>query len=759
MPNFSVDTHLFRELGELLVGRDSTALVELVKNAYDADATNVIVHGESLDTPTRGKIIITDNGNGMSPEEFEQGFLRVASRMKDTGDRRSEVFGRRFTGAKGVGRLAAHKLARHIKVESVPRTTSKKSVVATIDWDKVEECETLDQVATSNAITLLPSAREQHAKHGTIITLSRLRRKWTPGERTRFFQEMAAFRPPELLLKAPKALVGTDSLLGNVDPCDVETSGEKAGATTFQHELTGEFDAGENYMQAVGETADWVVEIDAQKGQKVAFAVYPTKRVRAELGEEGASARKREATKKHPNPETGPFFVARIFVREGGEGLSKEARAWVGRESGVRVFVEGFRVLPYGEPSDDWLSIDRDYVKRDRALEFLGGLVGVPAGDENEGLNRSTKHAYFGAVFLTQSGAGDLQMLVNREGFVPTQAFADLIEIVRTGIDLSVRVRAAARSGLRERRSRDRSEKKKPARLELKAAVEEAVAKASALAQEARACAARGDYRRASELIVEAAGQFEHGSETSERLLTERETVHILASLGLHMSAFVHEVRGLLGLAQVIERQLEHLRTNATLPPPSRKKLAELAASIGELRRVVERQSANLTEVTSPDARRRRSRQKLEERFSSAMRLLAPQSERLEIKIDNRIPPELKSPPIFPAELMLIFANLLSNAIKAAGPRGRVTARGSLNKEGAAVFRLENTGVKVNLEEAERWFRPFETTTADLEPALGQGMGMGLTITRNLLEEYGAEIRFAGPASGFATAVEIEFPS
>ena len=38
---FTVDTHLFRELGELLVGRDSTALVELIKNAYDADAEEV----------------------------------------------------------------------------------------------------------------------------------------------------------------------------------------------------------------------------------------------------------------------------------------------------------------------------------------------------------------------------------------------------------------------------------------------------------------------------------------------------------------------------------------------------------------------------------------------------------------------------------------------------------------------------------------------------------------------------------------------
>jgi hypothetical protein len=49
---FTVDTHLFRELGELLVGRDSTALVELIKNAYDADATEIIVNGVSLDFST-----------------------------------------------------------------------------------------------------------------------------------------------------------------------------------------------------------------------------------------------------------------------------------------------------------------------------------------------------------------------------------------------------------------------------------------------------------------------------------------------------------------------------------------------------------------------------------------------------------------------------------------------------------------------------------------------------------------------------------
>jgi len=46
----------------------------------------------------------------------------------------------------------------------------------------------------------------------------------------------------------------------------------------------------------------------------------------------------------------------------------------------------------------------------------------------------------------------------------------------------------------------------------------------------------------------------------------------------------------------------------------------------------------------------------------------------------------------------------------------------------------------------------------NVDPILGQGMGLGLPITRNMLEQYGAEIRFVGPSRGFSTAIEILFP-
>ena len=140
------------------------------------------------------------------------------------------------------------------------------------------------------------------------------------------------------------------------------------------------------------------------------------------------------------------------------------------------------------------------------------------------------------------------------------------------------------------------------------------------------------------------------------------------------------------------------------------------------------------------------------------MRLVQGAADRQEIKIINEIPPELNSPPMFPAELTTVFSNLLTNAVKAAGNSGAIRAQGTLTQEGATIT-IENSGRRVKVAEGERWFKPFESTTTVVDPILGQGMGLGLPITRNMLEQYGAEIRFAEPSAGFSTAVRITFPT
>jgi hypothetical protein len=371
MATFTVDTHLFRELGELLVGRDSTALVELIKNSYDADATEVVVYGEALSSTTKGFIQIRDNGVGMNRREFENGFLRIAARSKVDNNRRSVVFLRRYTGAKGIGRLAAHKLARFLEVNSVrwnQRTSQQKLLVgssgltATIDWDEIEKKRTLDELNSTNAIVVKYAELDDSSPAGTTITLRKLRRAWTTAQHGRFLEEVQAFEPPSVLTsEIPDRVVSEDLLFMHPRLRDAQSS----SGGFFSVKLEGELAPADDFWTAIIDAAHWVIEIDADRASgAVRFAVAPT----ALTLKRYPNAETRTFEIDHPSPRTGPFFQARILKRTGVQLGRADIRQWAGRSSGIRVYMEGFRILPYGEARNDWLSIDRDATERDRAV-------------------------------------------------------------------------------------------------------------------------------------------------------------------------------------------------------------------------------------------------------------------------------------------------------------------------------------------------------------------------------------------------------
>lgn len=763
MPKFTVDTHLFRELGELLVGRDSTALVELVKNAYDADATAVTVFGERLHIPERGRIIVTDNGTGMTREEFDSGFLRIASRLKEERNRQSFRFGRRYTGAKGIGRLAAHKLARRLEVTSVPWSSSpieqREVLQAVIDWDKIEMRETLDDIEESNAITVQESAARKKARSGTTIALSGLRRAWTPTERARFFAEVQSFDAPNFL-KQPLPNNVIDKPLLFSTPLVREPMNDKSGEE-FSVRLEGDFAAGEEYWQLVAQTSNWVLEIQANRDGKVRYAVAPTKRTKRDNpGPESFFA-----TINHPSKVVGPFFDARVLVREGRFEGKSDQRVWASKASGIRVYMEGFRVLPYGDPKDDWLSIDADYTRRPRQLEMLRAWEEpnlFPAvQDEDEGLTRLPNNNYVGAVFLTQGNAATLRTLVNREGFIPEAGFDTLVSLVRIGVDLCTRVRASAAYSRRQERKQRRGGEGRP----LEGRSEKTTARelrsnlddATTLIHKARSLVGTGRVEEIKRVTDEVQARLAEVQGATEELISEQALLRVVASVGTQMAAFVHEVNALLGASRTIETALTNILSDDKLERYHRKQVRAILAATSDLRRGLERQASYLTDVITPDARRRRSRHRLAERFNAAVSLVAHQAERRRIQIINEIDPDLKTPPMFAAEITTVFANLLTNAVKGAGANGTIRASTATDSEGKVRVRIENTGVAVSLSEAERWFRPFESTTTELDPVLGQGMGLGLPITRSVLREYGAEIRFVKASREYATAIEITF--
>ena len=772
MAKFTVDTHLFRELGELLVGRDSTALIELIKNAYDADATEVTVLGEALDDPSRGNILVTDNGVGMNATQFENGFLRVASRLKDQGERRSTLFRRRYTGAKGIGRLAAHKLARRLEVDSVWRAPEseepREALYAAIDWDEIEQYETLDEVEATDAIVLEKKKARKNAPPGTTLILSRLRRPWTPAERARFFAEVQSFDPPAFLCNPLPPSVIEKSLLFNTPVMrDQDTSGT---ASPFQVKLEGDFAVGESYWALVAEMANWVLEIRADpKNKHVEFVIAPTKKT---LRTNPEATPVHQAI-LHPVPERGPHFDARILVREGSMNLSQDQRVWATRTSGVRVYMEGFRVLPYGETRDDWLSIDADYTRRPRQLEMLQDLrLGAEPTDADEGLIRVPNNNYFGAVFLTQERCPNLRVLVNREGFVPEASFDTLVGLVRTGIDLCTRARAAAAYARRIQRKETRrreslTEKSQTDLAEANGGKDDVVEEialpdrlrgAVQLIKRARESFNEGNTAKAEIEASEALREFGETTELVADLWSERSLLLVLASVGTQMAAFVHEINGLLGMTQTIESALEQILEKDGFSREHNQQLRQTLSVTGDLKRGLERQAAYLMELEIPDSRRRRSRQRLADRFDAAVNFIRHQAERRRIDIANRIPSDLRSLPMFPAEITAVFANLLTNAVKAVGQDGRIRASASI-EAGQIRIRIQNTGTAADLDEAERWFRPFESTTTNVDPVLGQGLGLGLPITRSLLDNYGAAVRFVRPNRPFATAVEVALPS
>lgn len=775
---FSVDTRLFRELGELLVGRESTALAELIKNAYDADARKVFVHAEGLaKADGSGRITVRDDGNGMSADTFRSGFLRIASRAKASGERRSPRLLRRFTGEKGVGRLAAHKLAKRLEVVSYfsSRVTppdrpqyATGAIRGAIDWKLVESVDTVDQIPEAAVqLAALPTPRKQET--GTKLVLSELRSIWTPGMIKGFVAECRGLTPDSVLTEPLSTkLFASKGLLGRVDTANAGTS------TGFSVELAGDFVAHEEFSTSLAEKAILCLEIDCDAtANLISYQVTPSIKQRDTEGLEQSLTRipldKALASIKDQYGHVPTLsFKARIFEAHG------NASKWPDYAQGVRVFMEGFRVLPYGTKTDDWLSLKRDVIKRETSgFASLNSALGIDEGREDsdqakkEALRLKGDHMYMGAVFLTHDGVPELQMLINREGFLPGAGIEALATVVRLGIQIATRQRFASQPPP----PRPRGAMPEQMRAATKQAeMDSAPTVGLLLSSLERAAGALKSLELlprdpvTKNALAQLRTELALVNDFADELFTEQAMIRVLASLGTHLSAFSHEIAHLLPSAKFVFDGVSDAAkalskgTQLSAKDVRALKLVAIRHEAETLLRSLERQAVYLMDVSGTAARRRRSRQPLAERFGSAKRLFQGEIDRLKISMAEDLDPTWKTPPMFAAEVTMVLANLLSNAIKAAGKAGRIRVVDRSSGD-SRIFRMENTGVRVDLADAEKWFKPFRSSGTDVDATLGQGMGLGLAITRSILDEYGVSISFVKPSAGFATATEIVFPA
>lgn len=139
------------QMGEEQIGHPTTAINELVKNAYDADADKCWVYTQYDKDPQRNFLVIKDNGLGMASNTLFNDWLvtsRSSKRDKDKENRKSIIYERKYLGSKGIGRLAAMALGRYLTIITKQSNNSKYSWLR-IDREQFRVDDLLNEVSFS----------------------------------------------------------------------------------------------------------------------------------------------------------------------------------------------------------------------------------------------------------------------------------------------------------------------------------------------------------------------------------------------------------------------------------------------------------------------------------------------------------------------------------------------------------------------------------------------------------------------------------
>jgi len=148
--NFKVHASVIYKLGESLIADEVTALSELLKNSYDADASycKLQIDPDFTENEKHGRIIVSDNGCGMSLQTIVSGWLTISNSPKKRMKNNSETtpkYHRIPLGEKGLGRLSVQKLGRMVKMVT-KEASCKYEYSITIPWTDFMENTTLDQI-------------------------------------------------------------------------------------------------------------------------------------------------------------------------------------------------------------------------------------------------------------------------------------------------------------------------------------------------------------------------------------------------------------------------------------------------------------------------------------------------------------------------------------------------------------------------------------------------------------------------------------
>ncbi|MDR0393904.1 MAG: ATP-binding protein, partial [Tannerella sp.] len=222
--NFKVDARTIIHLGRESIKDHTTALLELVKNSYDADAS--IVEVEIYKRETFDKIRIADDGTGMTESDIDDSWLRIG--FSEKRKIKMSPKGRRKTGEKGIGRLSTDRLGEELQIISIANGENGKHLTTNgirINWELFnkdnQELTGVPIEVIENPMAILPLAKKVDT--GTELIISKLRQDWTKENVEALCNELSILTPPFSETKDFEIFLKTDiapEFNGKISPPD-----------------------------------------------------------------------------------------------------------------------------------------------------------------------------------------------------------------------------------------------------------------------------------------------------------------------------------------------------------------------------------------------------------------------------------------------------------------------------------------------------------------------------------------------------------
>lgn len=381
--SFRPRARLIRLLGEELISDEVMAVVELVKNGYDADARRVTVTLEGILDPAQGLIYIRDDGCGMDLHTVLHTWMEPATHYKRgrAGARIRTTLGRIQLGEKGVGRFAADKLG--CELELITRSpAASDEIVVNVSWHHFDHDRYLDEVQTTWQVR--EPVEFAGEASGTLLRIRQLRAAWNQEMVTRLHNGLTRLVSPSaktadfvVEVNCPEFPFANGQVINRL-------------LETAPYQLSGTIDA------------HGTLNLKGTAGRQVDLRPHC----------QGYFLTEAESLRQ---PCCGPFDISLNLwdlepLTGRGLGVDRSVRDAVKLSSGVSIYRDGFRVWPYGEKDDDWLELNQRRV--------------------NNPTLRVSNNQVIGFVEITQAENPELRDRTSREGLLDTAAFFDLKMLV-----------------------------------------------------------------------------------------------------------------------------------------------------------------------------------------------------------------------------------------------------------------------------------------------------------------------------------------